>query len=75
MEFTFLQSRLIVALLPIVIGAIITLLIQRILNKRGLFTYFVSHYKVGVSTDDAVFGTVQVTWNNHPVDNLYSSSC
>ena len=74
MESTFLQNRLIVALLYVVVGAIITLLIQRILNKRGLFTYFVSHYRVGVSADDAIFGTVRCTWNDLPVANLYSSS-
>ena len=74
MELAFLQNRLIVALFSVIVGAILTLLIQRILNKRGLFTYSVSHYRVGVSADDAVFGTVRATWNNHPVDNLYSSS-
>ena len=74
MEFTFLQNRLIVALLSLVVGVIITLLRQRILKKRGLFTYFVLHYRVGVSADDATFGTVRATWNNLPVDNLYSSS-
>ena len=74
MELTFLQNRLIVALFSVIVGAILTLLIQRILNKRGLFTYFVSHYRVGVSTDDAVFGTVRAIWNNQPVANLWSSS-
>ena len=74
MEFAFLQNRLIVALLSIVVGAILTLLIRRILNKRGLFTYVVSHYRVGVSADDAVFGTVKAIWNNLPVANLWSSS-
>ena len=73
MELTFLQ-QIIVGLFCAIVGAILTLLIQRILKKRGLFTYFVSHYRVGVSTEDAVFGTVQATWNNHPVANLYSSS-
>ena len=64
----------IVALPSLVVGAILTLLIQRILNKSGLFTYFVSHYQVGVSAEDAVFGKVQVTWDNLPVANLYFSS-
>jgi hypothetical protein len=41
---------------------------------RGLFTYFVWHNKVGVSVDDAVFGTVRVTWNDNLVANLYSST-
>ena len=74
MELTFLQNRLIVAVFAGVVGVILTLLIQRILNKRGLFTYFVWHSSVGVSTDDAVFGTVRAFWNDHQVDNLWFSS-
>ena len=74
MDFPFLENRLIVALLSGVVGTILTLLTQRILNKRGLFTYFVRHNRVGVSADDTVFGNVRVTWNNNPVANLYSST-
>ena len=74
MELTFLQSRLIVAVFAGVVGAILALLIQHILNKRGLFTYFVRHNSVGVSTDDAVFGTVRSFWNDQQIDNLWFSS-
>src|SRR3972149_901514 len=74
MNLSFLDNRLVVVLFSVVAGAIVTLLAQRILNKRGLFTYFVWHNRVGVSADDAVFGTVRVTWNNNPVANLYSST-
>ena len=31
-----------------------------------------SHNRVGVSADDAVFGTVGVNWNDNVVPNLYS---
>ena len=44
------------------------------MNKRGLFTYFVWHNKVGVSTDDAVLGTIEVTWNEKPISHLYLST-
>ena len=78
MEFTFLQNRLVVAVFPVVVGAVVgailTLLIQRIANKSSLFTFFVSHYRVGVSADDAAFGSVRATWNDRPVANLWSSS-
>ncbi len=47
---------------------------QRILSRRGLFTYFVKHEKVGMSTEDRVFGSVAVTWNGKAVANLYLSS-
>ena len=48
-------------------------LMQMIVNRRGLFTYLVWHNKVGTSTDDAVFGTVRVTWNHNLIHNLYLS--
>jgi hypothetical protein len=44
------------------------------LNKRGLFTYSVRHDRVSVSADDAVFGSVRVTWNGNPVGNLFLST-
>jgi hypothetical protein len=31
---------------------------QKVLNKRGLFSYFVNHNRVGVSSQDSVFGNV-----------------
>lgn len=55
-------------------GAILTLLTQQFLQRRGLFTYFVNHFRVGVSEDDAIFGSVRITWNNNPVKNLYLST-
>jgi hypothetical protein len=74
MNLTFLDNRLVVALISGVFGVILTLITQRILGKRGLFTYFVWHNRVGVSAQDTVFGTVRVTWNDNPVANLYSST-
>ena len=69
-----LNNRFILALLAVISGVVITLLTQRILGKRGLLTYFVRHSRVGVSADDAIFGTVRVTWNGNMIANLYSST-
>ncbi len=55
-------------------GIVFTIITQRILSKRSLFTYSVWHMRVGQSTDDAIFGSVKVTWNDSPVENLYLSS-
>ena len=74
MDFTFIDNRLAVALIAAIIGAILSLVVQRILNKRGIFTYFVQHYQIGESTDDEVFGTIRMTWNEKPVSNLYLST-
>ena len=64
MDLALLDNRLVVALLSTGLGAFLMFFIQMIVNKRGLFTYVVRHNKVGMSTDDAVFGSVRVTWNN-----------
>jgi len=73
-DLSFLDNRLLVSLISGRVGAIVALLTQRILGKRGLLTYFVWHNQIGVSADDAVFGMVRVTWNGNPVANLYSST-
>lgn len=57
------------------IGGIFTAwLTQRVLNKRGIFSYYVVHNKVGASTQDVVFGDVSVTWNNKPIQHLFLST-
>lgn len=55
-------------------GAILTILVQLVLNKRALFTYSFDHKRVGISVDHAVFGSVQVTWNDTPIANLFIST-
>lgn len=74
MEIGFLSSKYFWAIASGVGGVILTLLTQYILNKRGLFTYSVRHDRVSVSADDAIFGSVRVTWNGNPVGNLYLST-
>jgi hypothetical protein len=55
-------------------GIFVTWLTQQILKKRGTFSYFVNHNRIGLSTDDAVFGAVGVTWNGNSIPNLYLST-
>ena len=75
MDFlSLLSNKYVIGVGSSVGGVLLTLLTQRILNKSAIFTYFVRHSRVGVSTDDAVFGSVRVTWNNNTVANLYSST-
>ena len=74
MDLTLLDSSLVVPLVSTGLGAFLMFLIQKIVNKRGLFTYVVRHNKVGMSTDDAVFGTVRVTWNDNLIRHLYLST-
>lgn len=55
-------------------GAVLTLTIQLLVAKRGLFTYSVIHNRVGVGADDPTFGDVKVTWNDRPIPHLYIST-
>lgn len=57
------------------LGGIITAWItQRVLNKRGIFTYSVTHTRVGITAEDIIFGNVAVSWNGTQVQNLYLST-
>ncbi len=44
------------------------------MNKRGVFSYTVTHHKVGMSTEDSIFGKISMTWNDRPVQHLYFST-
>lgn len=56
------------------IGGVITAwLTQRVISKSGIFTYFVNHLRVGMSTEDVIFGRVAVSWNGNPILNLFLS--
>ena len=57
------------------LGGIFTAwLTQRVLNRRGIFSYSVTHNRVGITTEDPVFGSVTVTWNGNTIPNLYLST-
>ncbi|WP_374339761.1 hypothetical protein [Leeia sp.] len=56
-------------------GGILTAwLTQRVLNRRGVFSYSVTHNIVGITTEDPIFGSFAVTWNGKEVSNLYLST-
>lgn len=57
------------------LGGIFTAwLTQRVLNRRGIFSYSVTHNRVGITTEDPIFGAVAVTWNGNTIPNLYLST-
>ncbi len=74
MNLSFLDSRLFVAIVAGLLGVGLTVITQLILGRRGLITYSASHNRIGISTDDPIFGTVRVLWNENPVANLYLST-
>ena len=68
--FTTLASEIYI----VIVTAIITVIIQYLLNRRALFTYHVSHERIGISADDPIYGSVKMTWNDSPVQRLYLST-
>lgn len=72
--FQLLQSEYLSILAGGLGGIATAWLTQRVLNKRGIFTYSVTHNRVGVAAEDAIFGSVAVSWNGNPVQNLYLST-
>lgn len=71
---SLLDNKLFIALASGVGGAIALQVGQFIFNKRSTVTYNVRHSHVGVTTDDQIYGSIQVTWNGNPVPHLYLST-
>lgn len=71
---TIINSRIFTGAASALGGIVIAVVTQYILNKRGIFSYYVSHNRVGLSAEDAIYGSVKVTWNENPVAHLYLST-
>lgn len=56
------------------VGSLLTIAVHILLKKRGRFSYFTTHNRIGLSGDDAVFGSVRVTWQGTELPNLYAST-
>lgn len=67
------DNRIVIATGAFIAGIFGTWITQQILNKRGVIGYSVIHNRVGISADDAVFGSVKITLNGNEMPNLYLS--
>ncbi|MGE0484930.1 MAG: hypothetical protein AB7Q81_12385 [Gammaproteobacteria bacterium] len=65
-------NPLVVSLLSLVAGACLTMLATAIRNKTSTFGYVSFCNRIGVSTDDEIYGAVRVSWEGHELRNLYS---
>ncbi len=74
MDLTVLGGKFLACILSALGGIVLTVLTQRLLYKRAVFTYSVEHSRIAASTDDAALGSVRVLWNEKPVTNLYLST-
>ena len=56
---SLIESRYIVPLGSFILGIVGTLVSTRLLNRRGVFTYCVTHTRMGISEDDELFEDLQ----------------
>lgn len=69
-----LENKFVIAVVSWMGGILAAVLVQQILSRRSVLSYFVNHWKVGTSAEDRTFGNVQITWNGTQVPNLYLST-
>jgi hypothetical protein len=72
--WSFIDGRLLLSALSAAAGALFWNFVALHRARVRTLEYSVSHDRVGVSADDAVFGSVAVTWQGNPVTNLFVST-
>ena len=68
-----LDSKALISGISILGGALLGNFIAVYRSRVKVLEYTVTHDRLGLSTDDAIFGNVRVTWQGHDLTNLYSS--
>lgn len=68
-----LDNKILLSVVSAVAGGFLGNLIAVIRGRVKTLEYTVTHNPVAFSANDAVFGSIQVTWQNHNVTNLFSS--
>lgn len=68
------DSKSVISLVSLVGGGLLGNLIAVLRNRVKTLEYTVTHDRIGLSADDAVFGSIRVTWQHHEVTNLFSST-
>lgn len=68
-----LDSKILLSGISILVGALLGNFISVYRGRIKVLEYTVTHDRIGLSADDAIFGNVRVTWQGHNLTNLYSS--
>lgn len=68
-----LENRIVQNLIALIAGALLTVVIGAVRRKMARLQYTVTHNRIGISAEDALFGNVKLTWQNTPVQNLHMS--
>ena len=69
-----LNNRLFVSMISLIAGVLITGIASWIRNKTSAFPFSLRTNRVGLSADDAIFGSVRITWQNQQMRNLYTAT-
>ena len=69
-----LNYPLVAAVIGAVVGSVSMWLFQYLSRRRGLFTYAVQHFRIGMSGSDPALGTITINWNENPVKELFLST-
>lgn len=68
-----LDSKTILATFSALAGALFGNFVAVYRNRIKVLEYTVTHDRVGLSANDAIFGTIRVTWQGSDVTNLYTT--
>lgn len=67
------ENKVILPILSALLGSVLTIIVNKILNKTKTIFYTVNTERVAFSSDDYIFGNVQVVWQGHNVNNLFNT--
>ena len=73
MDFSFLKNIFNNEFVRYILAAFVGALILYVRNRVRRLEYSVNHDRVGFSSADPIFGSIQATWQGSPVSNLYMS--
>lgn len=68
-----LDNKLVISVFSVFSGTLIGSVLTALRGRLKVIEYTVVHDRVGLSTDDAIFGSVRVIWQGVDLTNLYSS--
>lgn len=72
MDFNNLMSNpLVVSIVSLFLGAIITYFFQKYQNRMIRIFYKISQFRVGMTIDDPIFGSISVSFNQAKIKNLF----
>ncbi len=67
------DDKIIIGAVSAIIGGVVTRLLTFFQSRIHILSYTVNHNRIGISTEDKDFGTVEVRWQSTQMNNLFVS--